>query len=141
MVKESHACQRLTSLLLRSADRPRSHLSLEIFPQIFLQYSMQCRNHSTNILLRNLVARKQVYEDLVSLCLSWKGFPPLVYVSEAICNRQVDISIVIGQFVSFRAVLRPAMLCHETFVESMKHSIRHSVDSSINRVTPCYAMP
>ena len=51
------------------------------------------------------------------------------------------INRLVGQFVSFRAALRLAMLCHETFVETTKHSFLHSTDSCVNLVMTGYSMP
>ena len=47
------------------------------------------------------------------------------------------VNQLVGQLVSFCAVLRLAMLCHETWVETTKHSFLHSVDSCVNLVTTC----
>ena len=63
-------------------------------------------------------------------------------VGELVSRAHIDafsapVSRLVGQFVSFRAALRLAMLCHETCVETTKHSFLHSVDSCVNLVTTC----
>ena len=63
-------------------------------------------------------------------------------VGELVSRAHIDafsapVSRLLGQFVSFRAVLRLAMLCHETWVETTKQSFLNSVDSCVNLVTTC----
>ena len=61
-------------------------------------------------------------------------------VGELVSRAHIDavsapVSRLVGQFVSFRAVLRLAMLCHETWVGTTTHSFLNSINSCMNRVT------